>query len=155
VYNFACGFFYKSSTIKHNTGNRKNLSKNAIHNLGWNITISAHIYKMNYSYNTHLHTWTTPKCSKLIPLSISACPGSVTTCFLILNVSLGKVTLCCGYAHKLQADCPWSKGTEQKQWTASIRIVCAPPKFKPAPATYKWVQSSLVHDTSPRHHSTE
>jgi hypothetical protein len=38
---------------------------------------------------------------------------SVTTCFLILNVSLGKVTLCCGYVHKLQPDCPWSKGTEE------------------------------------------
>jgi hypothetical protein len=56
VINFACAFFYKSSATKHNTGNRKNLSKNAIHNLGWNVTISAHIYRMNYSYNTHLHT---------------------------------------------------------------------------------------------------
>jgi hypothetical protein len=54
---------------------KKNLSKNAIHNPGYNIAISAHFYKMNYSYNVHLHTWTSHKCSKLILLSTSAFPG--------------------------------------------------------------------------------
>jgi hypothetical protein len=48
AYDFACEFFYKSCIKKHNTDNRKNLSKNTIHNLDWNVTISPHFYKMSY-----------------------------------------------------------------------------------------------------------